>query len=132
MGSTRSGSAHERRGITGARDIEPRLTPDFQAAHPETVEQIRDVPSHTLSGGYAMACEALRDFHVRSKLGTIRRPTSAMAGRHDTGTPPAGTQAIADAIEGAQFERPEAAHLAPVEQSHRFAALLETFLERPV
>jgi 3-oxoadipate enol-lactonase len=56
----------------------------------------------------------------------------AVAGRHDTGTPPAATQAIADAIEGAQFELLEAAHLAPIEQSHRFAALLETFLERPV
>jgi 3-oxoadipate enol-lactonase len=108
------------------------LTPDFQAAHPEAVEQIRDVLSHTLSEGYAMACEALRDFDVRSKLGTIRRPTLAVAGRHDTGTPPAATQAIADAIEGAQFELLEAAHLAPIEQSHRFAALLETFLERPV
>jgi 3-oxoadipate enol-lactonase len=55
-----------------------------------------------------------------------------MVGRHDTGTTPADTQAIADAIEGAQFELIEAAHLAPIEQSHRFAALLETFLERPV
>jgi 3-oxoadipate enol-lactonase len=55
-----------------------------------------------------------------------------VAGRHDTGTPPADTQAIADAIEGARFELLDAAHLAPIEQSHRFAALLETFLERPV
>ena len=108
------------------------LTPDFQAAHPEAVEPIRDVLMHTLPEGYAMACEALRDFDVRSKLGTIRCPTLTVAGRHDTGTPPAATQAIADAIEGAQFELLDAAHLAPVEQPHRFAALLETFLERPV
>jgi 3-oxoadipate enol-lactonase len=108
------------------------LTPDFQAAHPEAVEPIREVLTHTLSEGYAMACEALRDFDVRSKLGTIRCPTLTVAGRHDTGTPPAATQAIADAIEGAQFELLDAAHLAPVEQSHRFAALLETFLEKPV
>jgi 3-oxoadipate enol-lactonase len=90
------------------------------------------VPTHTLSEGYAMACEALRDFDVRSKLGTIRRPTLAVTGRHDTGTPPAATEAIADAIGGAQFELLEAAHVAPIEHSHRFAALLETFLERPV
>jgi len=108
------------------------LTPDFQAAHPEAVEQIRDVLTNTLSEGYAMACEALRDFDVRSKLGAIRCPTLTVAGRHDTGTPPASTQAIADAIEGARFELLDAAHLAPIEQSHRFAALLETFLERPV
>ncbi|WP_035553805.1 alpha/beta fold hydrolase [Burkholderia sp. 9120] len=108
------------------------LTPDFQREHPEAVEPIREVFSHTLSEGYAMACEAVRDFDVRSKLGTIRCPTLTVAGRHDTGTPPADTQAIADAIEGARFELLDAAHLAPIEQSHRFAALLETFLERPV
>ncbi|TDY25046.1 3-oxoadipate enol-lactonase [Paraburkholderia sp. BL6665CI2N2] len=108
------------------------LTPDFQSAHPEAVEQIREVLANTLPEGYAMACEALRDFDVRSKLGTIRCPTLTVAGRHDTGTPPAATQAIADAIEGARFELLDAAHLAPIEQSHRFAALLETFLERPV
>ncbi|MEZ0603075.1 hypothetical protein ACAX43_13095 [Paraburkholderia sp. IW21] len=108
------------------------LTPGFQAAHPEAVEQVREVLTNTLPEGYAMPCEALRDFDLRGKLGTISRPTLAVAGRRDTGTPPAATQAIADAIEGVQFEMLEAAHLAPIEQSHRFAALLETFLEKPV
>jgi 3-oxoadipate enol-lactonase len=108
------------------------LTPDFQAAHPEAVEPIREVLAQTLPEGYAMACEALREFDVRSKLGNIRCPTLTVAGRHDSGTPPATTQAIADAIKGAQFELLDAAHLAPIEQAHRFAALLETFLERPV
>jgi 3-oxoadipate enol-lactonase len=55
-----------------------------------------------------------------------------VAGRRDAGMPPAPVKAIADAIEGAQLELLDAAHLAPIEQSHRFAALLETFLERPV
>jgi 3-oxoadipate enol-lactonase len=108
------------------------LTPDFVAAHPEAVEPIREVFAQTLPEGYAMACEALREFDVRSKLGSIRCPTLVVAGRHDTGTPPATSRLIADAIDGAQFELLDAAHLAPIEQSHRFAALLETFLERPV
>jgi 3-oxoadipate enol-lactonase len=108
------------------------LTPDFQAAHPEAVEPIREVLTQTLPEGYAMACEALREFDVRSKLARIQCPTLVVAGRHDSGTPPATSRLIADAIEGAQFEVLDAAHLAPIEQSHRFAALLETFLERPV
>lgn len=108
------------------------LTPDFSTAHPEAVEQIRDVLLHTPPEGYARACEALRDFDVRDRLAELRVPTLAVAGRHDTGTPPAATQAIANAIKGAQFELLDAAHLAPIEQSHRFAALLETFLESSV
>jgi 3-oxoadipate enol-lactonase len=108
------------------------LTPDFQAAHPEAVEPIREVLSRTPPEGFAMACEALREFDLRGQHRAIRCPTLAVAGRHDTGTPPASTQAIADAIEGARFEVLDAAHLAPVEQSQRFAALLESFLERRV
>jgi 3-oxoadipate enol-lactonase len=108
------------------------LTPDFQAAHPEAVEQIREVLQHTPPEGYALACEALREFDVHERLNEIRLPTLTVAGRHDTGTPPSATQAIANSIQGAQYELLEAAHLAPVEESHRFAALLETFLETRV
>lgn len=108
------------------------LTPDFQKAHPEAVEQIREVLLNTPPEGYARACEALREFDVHSRLSEISLPTFAVAGRYDTGTTPADTQSIANAIEGAQYELLDAAHLAPVEQSHRFAALLETFLETRV
>lgn len=108
------------------------LTPDYQAAHPEAVEQIREVLQQTSPQGYALACEALREFNVHTRLREIRLPVLTVAGIHDTGTPPAATQAIATAIEGAQYELLDAAHLAPIEQSHRFAALLETFLETRV
>jgi 3-oxoadipate enol-lactonase len=112
--------------------LERWLTEAFRAAHPEAVEPVREALTRMLPEGYAMACEALRDFDVSSKLGNIRCATLVVAGRHDTGTPPAAGQAIADAIEGAHFELLDAAHLAPIEQPQRFAALLETFLERPV
>ncbi|MCX4163967.1 MULTISPECIES: 3-oxoadipate enol-lactonase [Paraburkholderia] len=108
------------------------LTPDFQQAHPEAVEQIREVLLQTSPQGYARACEALRDFDVRDRLAALRMPTLTVAGRHDTGTPPAATAAIAEAIEGARHELLDAAHLAPIEQSQRFAAMLETFLQSPV
>ena len=71
---------------------------------------------------------ALREFDAHEALRDLRVRTLAVAGRHDTGTPPAATKALADAIGGAQFEMLDAAHLAPVEEAHRFAALLETFL----
>ena len=108
------------------------LTPDFQKAHPEAVEPIRDVLLSTSPQGYALACEALRDFDVRNTVSAIRAPTLAVAGRFDTGTPPAATEATAQSIPGGRFELLDAAHLAPIEQSHRFAALLATFLATEV
>ena len=108
------------------------LTPDYRAAHPEAVEAIRDVFLDTPPAGYACACEALRDFDVRGRLPSLRAPTLCIAGRHDTGTPPALTQVIAEAVPNARFEVLDAAHLAPIERSQRFAPLLETFLETRV
>jgi len=104
------------------------LTASFRLTHRDTAAQICDVLLRTPAEGYARACEALRDFDVHERLAQLRVPTLAVAGRHDSGTPPALTEAMARAIPGARFELLDAAHLAPVEESHSFAALLETFL----
>jgi 3-oxoadipate enol-lactonase len=112
--------------------MERWFTPDFRHAHSEIVERICDVLLRTASEGYAMACEALRDFDAHDRLAKLSVPALAIAGRYDSGTPPAATQALADAITGARFEILDAAHLAPVEESHRFTALLETFLHQAV
>ena len=104
------------------------LTAGFRLTHRDTAAQICEVLLRTPAEGYARACEALRDFDVHEQLAQLRVPTLAVAGRHDSGTPPALTEALARAIPGARFELLDAAHLAPVEESHSFAALLETFL----
>jgi 3-oxoadipate enol-lactonase len=78
------------------------LTPDFQAARPDAVEPIREVLHRTSPEGYALACEALREFNVHERLDEIRLPRLAEAGRHDTGTPPVATETIAKSIQGAQ------------------------------
>jgi 3-oxoadipate enol-lactonase len=112
--------------------MERWFTPDFRRTRRETVEKICDVLLRTASEGYAMACEALRDFDIHDRLGELRVKTLAIAGRYDSGTPAAVTRTLADAIAGARFEILDAAHLAPVEESHRFTALLETFLHELV
>ncbi|WP_310630573.1 alpha/beta fold hydrolase [Paraburkholderia sp.] len=108
------------------------FTADFRHTHRDIVAQVCEVLLRTPAQGYARACEALRDFDVHERLAQLRVPTLAVAGRHDSGTPPAQTEALARAIEGARYELLDAAHLAPVEESHGFAALLETFLRQQV
>ncbi|WP_296649780.1 alpha/beta fold hydrolase [Paraburkholderia sp.] len=118
--------------VLASATMERWFTPDFRRMHGDTVEQICDVLLRTASEGYAMACEALREFDVHERLAQLRMPVLAVAGRYDSGTPVALTQALALAIAGARFEVLDAAHLAPVEESHRFTALLETFLRQSV
>ncbi|WP_322103707.1 alpha/beta fold hydrolase [Paraburkholderia sp. J41] len=103
---------------------------EFRRAQPHAVQRVRDVFVRTPAEGYALACEALRDFDARERLAQLRVPTLAIAGRHDTGTPSAVTQAMAESIPGSHFVVLDAAHLAPIEESHRFTALLETFLKQ--
>jgi 3-oxoadipate enol-lactonase len=123
-----------REGLAALADVTMArwFTPDFRRTHHDTVAQICDVLLRTPAESYARACEALRDFDVHERLTQLRVPTLAVAGRHDSGTPPALTEALAQAIPNARFEMLDAAHLAPVEESHGFAALLETFLRQQV
>ncbi|CAM2182289.1 3-oxoadipate enol-lactonase [Paraburkholderia sacchari] len=123
-----------REGLTALADTTMArwLTAGFRLTHRDTAAQICDVLLRTPAEGYARVCEALRDFDVHERLAQLRVPTLVVAGRHDTGTPPALTEALAQAIPGARFEMLDAAHLAPVEECHSFAALLETFLGQHV
>jgi 3-oxoadipate enol-lactonase len=112
--------------------MERWFTADFRRTHADTVQIICDVLLRTAPNGYAMACEALRDFDLHDRLAELRVPALVIAGRYDSGTPVAATKALADGIAGARFEILEAAHLAPLEEIHRFTALLETFLRQSV
>ncbi|QGZ62818.1 3-oxoadipate enol-lactonase [Paraburkholderia acidisoli] len=108
------------------------FTAEFRGAQPHVIDRVRDVFLRTPAEGYAMACEALRNFDVEERLAQVRAPVLAVAGRHDTGTPSANTQAMARAIPDSHFVVLDAAHLAPIEESHRFTALLETFLKQQI
>ncbi len=108
------------------------FTAAFREAQPELVDKVRKVLLQTSVQGYAMACMALREFDAHARLSELGIRTLTVAGAHDTGTPPAATRTMAEAIRGAQFELLDAAHLAPVEESHRFTSLLETFLGHTV
>jgi 3-oxoadipate enol-lactonase len=96
------------------------------------IEVIADVLRNTHARGYADTCEAIAAFDSRTRLGALECRALVLAGEYDTGTPIAENRSIAEVITGARFTALEAAHLAPIEQSSRFAALLESFLEEAV
>ncbi len=66
---------------------------------------------------------------ARGFLEEVRSPTLVIAAEHDTFTPVALAQELAQAVPGAELEViPEASHAAPVEQPDRIAERIEEFV----
>ncbi|MCC4909403.1 alpha/beta fold hydrolase [Microbacterium sp. cx-59] len=83
--------------------------------------------------GYALCCEALAAYDVRSRLSEIRVPIRALWGRFDQVAPEAKAVEIAAGVPGGSADVIEgAAHLPPAEQPEATAsALLDFFGSLP-
>jgi 3-oxoadipate enol-lactonase / 4-carboxymuconolactone decarboxylase len=82
---------------------------------------------------YALACEALADFDVRSQLGKIAVPVLAVAGAEDFATPADLLAEIADGVQhGRLLILDSVAHLAPAEAPHDVAKLIITYFDAEV
>jgi 3-oxoadipate enol-lactonase len=105
----------------------------FRAAQPAAVQAARDTLMATDIAGYLASCHAVRNVDWRAGLTGIACPTLVIAGALDAGTPLAMSQAIADAIPGAQMAViKQASHISATEQPVEFARLLEAFLSERI
>ena len=104
------------------------VTPDFQAAEPETLARIREMLLSTPADGYCACCEALRDIDQHALVDTIAVPTLVIAGANDMATPPALGEFLAGVIPGACFVSLPTAHLSNIEASSAFTAAVLSFL----
>jgi 3-oxoadipate enol-lactonase len=102
----------------------------FRTAHPEAEAAARASLLASDPQGYAACCHAVGTVDWREALPRIQAPTLVIAGAQDAGTPPAMSQAIADAVPGARVAVIEgASHISAVEQPQAFAALVRGFLD---
>lgn len=112
--------------------IEPTLerwfTVGFRERRPEAVEPVRAMLAATTPEGYAGCAAAIRDMDLRGDIGAIRTPTLVVGGRADPTATPEQTQALAEAIPGAERLMLEAAHLVCVEQADACARAMARFL----
>ncbi|MET0522522.1 MAG: 4-carboxymuconolactone decarboxylase [Jiangellaceae bacterium] len=82
---------------------------------------------------YALACEALADFDVRSQLGKIAVPVLAVAGAEDFATPADLLAEIADGVQHGRLQILDGvAHLAPAEAPQEVAKLIITHFDAEV
>jgi 3-oxoadipate enol-lactonase len=110
------------------------FTPEFRAdvlhGGAARVTALRARLEATDPRAYAASCEAVSAIDFRESNRHLACPTLVIAGARDEATPPAMSEAIAQAIPGARLRSLDAAHLSAVEQPEAFASLVREFLSR--
>jgi 3-oxoadipate enol-lactonase len=106
------------------------LTPDFAAAHPETVAWLRAMLAATPPDGYAACCAAIGAMDLRADLAAIRAPTLVVGGAQDRAIPTDHQERLAAAIPGARLELLDpGAHVASVQRADAVTALIADHLD---
>jgi 3-oxoadipate enol-lactonase/4-carboxymuconolactone decarboxylase len=116
------------------QSVERWFASGFLEREPQVGRRLLDSLRAADAEAYALACEALADFDVRSRLGEIAVPVLAVAGAEDFATPPGLLAEIADGVQrGALQILDGVAHLAPAEAPREVVKLIMTHFgeERP-
>lgn len=104
------------------------FTPAFFEHRAAEANGYYNMLSRTSIEGYIGTCTALRDTDLRPKLDQIKAPALVLCGESDQSTPPALSEAMAEAL-GAKLELiPDAAHLPCIEQPEYMSQKIRDFL----
>jgi 3-oxoadipate enol-lactonase / 4-carboxymuconolactone decarboxylase len=107
------------------QSVERWFAPGFLQREPQVASRLLDSLRAADAEAYALACEALADFDVRSRLGEITVPVLAVAGAEDFATPPALLAEIVHGVQHGELQILDgAAHLAPAEAPEEVAKLI--------
>jgi 3-oxoadipate enol-lactonase / 4-carboxymuconolactone decarboxylase len=107
------------------QSVERWFAPEFLGREPEVGARLLDSLRAADAEAYALACEALADFDVRSRLGEIAVPVLAVAGAEDFATPPELLAEIANGVQSGKLQIFDGvAHLAPAEAPEEVAKLI--------
>ncbi len=117
------------RAVAGAV-LERWLTPAYRATHPTETAGVLRMLEEANPEGYAANCAAVRDMDQREALQNVKVPTLVLAGTHDTSTPAAEGQFVAQHILGASYVEVNAAHLSNLEAKEEFNRQVASFLEK--
>jgi 3-oxoadipate enol-lactonase len=105
-------------------------SPAYLAAHPEAVEQRKQVLLGIDPKAFQAACRILQESDLTPLLHHLRVPTLVVCGELDQATPPALNKAIAAKVPGARYvELPGCGHCPPLEQPEAFLAVIKDFVE---
>jgi 3-oxoadipate enol-lactonase len=119
-------------GLGAVADIAAKRvhSPAYLAAHPEAVEQRKQVLLGIDPKAFQAACRILQESDLTPLLHHLRVPTLVVCGELDQATPPALNKVIAAKVPGARYvELPGCGHCPPLEQPEAFLAAIKDFVE---
>ncbi|HET9566012.1 MAG TPA: 4-carboxymuconolactone decarboxylase, partial [Mycobacterium sp.] len=115
------------------QSVERWFAPGFLDREPQVGGRLLESLRAADAEAYALACEALADFDVRSQLGKIAVPVLAVAGAEDFATPADLLAEIADGVQHGRLQILDGvAHLAPAEAPQEVAKLIITHFDAEV
>jgi 3-oxoadipate enol-lactonase len=105
-------------------------SPAYLQAHPEAVEQRKQVLLGIDPKAFHAACRILQETDLTPLLHHLQVPTLVVCGELDQATPPALNKVIASKVPGARYvELPGCGHCPPLEQPEAFLAAIKDFVE---
>jgi 3-oxoadipate enol-lactonase len=104
-------------------------SPAYLQAHPEAIEERKQVLLGIDPNAFAAACKILQETDLSPVLHRLRAPTLVVCGELDQATPPALNKAIAEKVAGAKYiELRGCGHCPPLEQPQQFLAAIKDFV----
>jgi 3-oxoadipate enol-lactonase len=119
------------KGLAAISEVAMRrlFAPDFQAAHPELVEQrrARFVAVHPET--FHAACAALATLDLRAAAAGVKVPVLVLVGEQDEATPPEMARELASLLPDARFvPLPGCAHVPQLQAPQQFLAAIRDFV----
>jgi pimeloyl-ACP methyl ester carboxylesterase len=104
-------------------------SPAYLAAHPEKIEERKQVLLGIEPRAFQAACKILQESDLVPLLHHLRVPTLVVCGEMDQATPPALNKEIAGKVPRARYvELPGCGHCPPLEQPEAFLKAIGGFV----
>ena len=125
-------AASKAKGLAAITDVAMRrlFAPDFQADHPELMQDRRAAFLKTDPEVFQAACAALAALDLRPELSKVKAPVLVLVGEHDEATPPPMSHELAALLPNARLQIiPGCAHVPQLQAPELFLQMIGGFLQ---
>jgi 3-oxoadipate enol-lactonase len=119
------------KGLSAITDVAMRrlFAPEFQAQHPDLMQDRREAFLRTDPEVFRDACAQLAGLDLRSELASVQQPVLVLVGEHDEATPPPMSRELAAGLPNARLIIvPGCAHVPQLQSPEIFLDAIRDFL----